>query len=104
MCGDDEDAQFHNVQDDVIYYEALKHLGWHANDSKQMCGYYEHEFLQKMPHKLQGCRGPISAMIAAIASEQWYKTHGMHQDCAVACIYDQCWELTVRDGLIKICN
>lgn len=71
----------------LYHHEKLKNFGWHTNDSKQMCGYAEHEFFQKMPHKQKGCCGPISAMMASMESGQWYKTQGMHQDCVGAFVF-----------------
>lgn len=96
MCGDDEDVVFSSALDACLYYEALKHLGWHANDKKQLCGYRLHEFLQKMPDKMAGCIGPLSSMVAALASGQWYTTPGYQQDTAVNALSTQLWEFVVR--------
>lgn len=96
MCGDDEDVIFLDAIAAAAYYHALGMFNWHANDSKQMCGFYSHEFLQKFPHEEKGCIGPISSMIAALCSGQWYTAPGLQQDNAVAALSDQLWELVVR--------
>lgn len=98
MCGDDEDVLFSNHLAAAIYYQTIKSFGWHTNDSKQMCGTKHHEFLQKMPHEVKGCVAPISSMISALCSGQWYTQPGLQQDCAIASISDQIWELIVRGG------
>lgn len=98
MCGDDEDVLFSDPLAAALYYHTIKHIGWHTNDSKQMCGYTCHEFLQKFPHEEKGCIAPIASMISALCSGQWYTTPGMQQDCAVSAISDQMWELIVRGG------
>nr|UYL95676.1 MAG: polyprotein [Nanning Totiv tick virus 4] len=101
MCGDDEDVKLSDMQAAAYYYFALTHLGWHANDAKQMCGLHSHEFLQKFPHDTKGCIGPISSMIAALCSGQWYVKPGMQQDNAIAALSDQMWELVVRGADIE---
>lgn len=98
MCGDDEDVLFSDNLAAALYYQAIKGMGWHTNDSKQMCGKKHHEFLQKMPHSVKGCLAPISSMIAALCSGQWYTQPGLQQDSAIAAISDQIWELIVRGG------
>lgn len=98
MCGDDEDVLFSDHLAAAMYYQAIKSIGWHTNDSKQMCGVEHHEFLQKMPHTVKGCLAPISSMIAALCSGQWYTQPGLQQDSATAAISDQIWELIVRGG------
>lgn len=101
MCGDDEDVIFSDPIAAAYYYFALTHLAWHANDSKQMCGYNSHEFLQKFPHPIQGCIAPIASMFAALCSGQWYTTPGLQQDNALAALSDQLWELVVRGADIE---
>lgn len=101
MCGDDEDVLFSSDIAAAAYYWCLQHLGWHANDSKQMSGYNDHEFLQKFPHPTKGCIAPISSMIVALCSGQWYTTPGLQQDNALAAMSDQLWELVVRGADIK---
>lgn len=101
MCGDDEDVIFSDSVAAAYYYFALTHLSWHANDSKQMCGYNSHEFLQKFPHPVQGCVAPIASMLAALCSGQWYTTPGLQQDNALAALSDQLWELVVRGADIE---
>lgn len=101
MCGDDEDVIASDTIAAAHYYAALLTLGWHANDSKQMCGYSKHEFLQKFPHKIQGCVAPVTSMIAALCSGQWYTKPGLQQDNAVAAMSDQLWELVVRGASCK---
>lgn len=96
MCGDDEDVIFSDAIAAATYYYALGMINWHVNDSKQMCGFYTHEFLQKFPHSKKGCVGPIASMIAALCSGQWYTAPGLQQDNAVAALSDQLWELVVR--------
>lgn len=98
MCGDDEDVLFSDVVAAAVYYSTIKSIGWHTNDSKQMCGMSEHEFLQKFPHAQKGCIAPISSMISALCSGQWYTQPGLQQDCALAAMSDQMWELIVRGG------
>lgn len=98
MCGDDEDVLFSDVIAAAAYYHTIKVIGWHTNDSKQMCGFEEHEFLQKFPHKQKGCIAPIASMISALCSGQWYTQPGLQQDCALAAMSDQMWELIVRGG------
>lgn len=98
MCGDDEDVLFSDVIAAAAYYHTIKIIGWHTNDSKQMCGFDEHEFLQKFPHKEKGCIAPIASMISALCSGQWYTQPGLQQDCALAAMSDQMWELIVRGG------
>nr|WPV74310.1 MAG: RNA-dependent RNA polymerase [Drosophila Inverleith totivirus] len=108
MCGDDEDAYFSSPLAAGLYFWNLRRCGWHLNAVKQMAGYAKHEFLQKVPHATQGVLGPISSMIAAMASGQWYKQPGVHQDAAVAAISDQSWELVVRGAdplaAIRLCE
>lgn len=101
MCGDDEDVIFSDPIAAAYYYFSLTHLAWHANDSKQMCGYDSHEFLQKFPHPTQGCLAPIASMFAALCSGQWYTTPGLQQDNAIAALSDQLWELVVRGADIE---
>lgn len=101
MCGDDEDVIFSDPIAAAYYYFTLTHLSWHANDSKQMCGYDSHEFLQKFPHPIQGCIAPIASMFAALCSGQWYTTPGLQQDNALAALSDQLWELIVRGADVR---
>lgn len=96
MCGDDEDVLFSDCVAAAAYYHAIKVIGWHTNDSKQMCGMTCHEFLQKFPHAQKGCVAPISSMISALCSGQWYTQPGLQQDNALAAISDQMWEMIVR--------
>ncbi len=102
MCGDDEDVKMSDPVAAAYYYAAMKHLGWHANDSKQMCGRMHHEFLQKFPHAEKGCVGPVSSMIAALCSGQWYVKPGLQQDNAVTSISEQLWELVVRGADLRL--
>lgn len=101
MCGDDEDVLFSDCVAAAAYYHAIKVIGWHTNDSKQMCGLTCHEFLQKFPHSQKGCIAPISSMISALCSGQWYTQPGLQQDNALAAISDQMWELIVRGADAK---
>lgn len=101
MCGDDEDVLFSDCTAAAAYYHAIKVIGWHTNDSKQMCGRTCHEFLQKFPHHTKGCIAPISSMISALCSGQWYTQPGLQQDNALAAISDQMWELIVRGADAK---
>lgn len=101
MCGDDEDVIFSDPIAAAYYYFTLTYLSWHANDSKQMCGYDSHEFLQKFPHPTQGCIAPIASMFAALCSGQWYTTPGLQQDNALAALSDQLWELVVRGADLR---
>lgn len=101
MCGDDEDVIFSDPIAAAAYYHGLCALDWHANDSKQMCGFKVHEFLQKFPHDEKGCIGPVTSMIAALCSGQWYTVPGLQQDNAVAALSDQLWELVVRGADFK---
>nr|WAK77382.1 MAG: polyprotein [Totiviridae sp.] len=101
MCGDDEDVVLSDPGAAAMYYLALKELGWHLNDKKQLCGYLAHEFLQKYPHPVKGVIAPYSSMISALCSGQWYKEPGMHQDMAINAFSDQFWELYVRGGNYK---
>ncbi len=102
MCGDDEDAHFNSPMAAALYYSALRYLGWHLNPAKQLAGTRTHEFLQRVPDQHAGCLGPVSSMIAALASGQWYKVPGYQQDLAIGSISDQVWELVVRGAELKV--
>ncbi len=102
MCGDDEDAHFDTPLAAALYYSALRYLGWHLNPAKQLAGMEVHEFLQRVPDSRAGCVGPISSMIAALASGQWYKVPGYHQDLAIGAVSDQVWELVVRGAELRV--
>lgn len=96
MCGDDEDVKFSSMWDAMLYYERIKHIGWHTNDKKQLCGRNIHEFLQKIPDINSGCAGPLCSMVAALASGQWYTQPGLQHDTAVSAVSTQLWEFIVR--------
>lgn len=96
LAGDDEDLGFTDVAGAIVYSNILPMEGHNTNPKKQMGGSNHHEFLQVMSHRGSTMMRPAAALIATLASGNWYVPTATWYDGLINGISDNYWEAHVR--------
>nr|WGH72980.1 MAG: putative RNA-dependent RNA polymerase [Trichoderma harzianum dsRNA virus 3] len=96
LAGDDEDLAFTELSGAVVYGNMLPMQGHQANPRKQLAGKEHHEFLQVMNHPGSTLQRPLAAIIATMASGNWYVPTATWYDGLIGGISDNAWEAACR--------
>lgn len=94
--GDDEDSLM-NDWVSALHYMMVHHLmGFVLKPAKQMVSAVIHEFLQRMAVPDATPTRPLFAVLAQLASGNWYKDVYIWYDSAITSVSDNVWELVSR--------
>jgi len=94
--GDDEDTLM-NDWVSALHYMMMHHImGFVLKPAKQMVSAVIHEFLQRMAVPDATPTRPIFAVLAQLASGNWYKDVYIWYDSAITSVSDNVWELVSR--------
>lgn len=94
--GDDEDTLM-NDWVSAFHYMMMHYLmGFVLKPAKQMVSTIIHEFLQRMAVPDQMPTRPLFAVLAQLASGNWYKDVYIWYDSAITSVSDNVWELVSR--------
>lgn len=96
LAGDDEDVCFATALDAGIYATTLCMQGHDLNPSKQMAGSKHHEFLLLIAHPDSSAHRPLAALLATLASGDWYVPTATWYDAAISSLSDSWWEAACR--------
>lgn len=96
LCGDDEDIKFRNEVEACIYTKHLPMAGHKINPIKQMAGKNNHEFLQMMWQPNVRVEKSLNALLATIASGNWYTQLGLWIQTAIESCVANFWECHCR--------
>jgi hypothetical protein len=94
--GDDEDAHFDGAITAAVHVKILGMQGHDLNPRKQLAGRYHHEFLQTMAHPGSTGQRPLSAILATLASGNWYVREGNWYGNNITSVSDNWWEAVCR--------
>nr|CAH2618755.1 RNA-dependent RNA polymerase [Planotaenium ohtanii toti-like virus]CAI5383898.1 RNA-dependent RNA polymerase [Planotaenium ohtanii toti-like virus] len=96
FTGDDEDSLMRDTAAMAHYVLGHHICGFALNPAKQQTGWDTHEYLQRqcVPGELP--YRPLFAMLAQLASGNWYKDVHIWYDSAIQSVSDNVWELHSR--------
>jgi len=94
--GDDEDSLMNDWVSTLHYMMMHHHMGFVLKPAKQMVSGVIHEFLQRMAVPDATPTRPIFAVLAQLASGNWYKDVYIWYDSAISSVSDNVWELVSR--------
>jgi hypothetical protein len=104
FTGDDEDSVLPSWIAALAYYTGHVQAGFVFKPAKQMNGAATHEFLQRNVVPNKGTVRPMFAMLAQLASGNWYQDVHIWYDAAVSAISDNIWELHIRGMPLLTCR
>jgi len=96
LAGDDEDIGFDDVVQAAVYANVLAMEGHNLNPVKQLAGAAHHEFLQVMNYPGSALQRPLSAIVATLASGNWYVPTATWYDGLINGVSDNAWEACCR--------
>jgi len=96
FAGDDEDACFRDCVGALVHAKMLSLEGHGLNPRKQLAGKETHEFLQTMAHPLSDAQRPLAAILATLASGNWYVREGNWYGANLTAVADNWWEAAAR--------
>jgi hypothetical protein len=96
LAGDDEDVGFRSLSEAVVYANMLPMQGHNTNPSKQLAGARHNEFLQVMHHPGSTMQRPLPALVATMASGNWYVPTATWFDGLLSGVSDNAWEAYCR--------
>nr|CAH2618739.1 RNA-dependent RNA polymerase [Bolbocoleon piliferum toti-like virus]CAI5383831.1 RNA-dependent RNA polymerase [Bolbocoleon piliferum toti-like virus] len=96
FTGDDEDALCRDTVRALLYYMGVTVAGFSLNPTKQNAGENTHEFLQRNAIGDGLPKRPLFAVLAQLASGNWYQDVHVWYDAAVGAVSDNAWELAAR--------
>jgi len=94
--GDDEDTLMNDWVSALHYMMMHHHTGFVLKPAKQMVSAVIHEFLQRMSVPDKTPTRPLFAVLAQLASGNWYKDVYIWYDSAIGSVSDNVWELVSR--------
>jgi len=94
--GDDEDTLMNDWVAALHYMMMHHHTGFVLKPAKQMVSAVIHEFLQRMAIPNATPTRPLFAVLAQLASGNWYKDVYIWYDSAISSVSDNVWELVSR--------
>lgn len=95
MTGDDEDALFSDWIISNLYLEVHRQEGFVLKNAKQQCGEM-HEFLQRQAGGGSLPTRPLFALLAQLASGNWYHDVHIWYDSSIQAVSDNLWEAHTR--------
>jgi hypothetical protein len=107
--GDDEDAHFDSPLTAAVHIKILGLQGHDLNPKKQLAGKVHHEFLQTMAHPGSTGQRPLAAILATLASGNWYVREGNWFGNNITSVSDNWWEAVCRGlpyqmGFLMACS
>lgn len=96
QAGDDEDSRFATPLDAAVYINVMAACGHNLNPRKQLAGRVHHEFLQVMMDSNDRVQRPLSALVATLASGNWYVPTATWFGAVLSGVADNWWEAVVR--------
>lgn len=94
--GDDEDSLMNDWVSSLHYMMMHHVMGFVLKPAKQMVSGVIHEFLQRMAVPDATPTRPLFAVLAQLASGNWYKDVYIWYDSAISSVSDNVWELVSR--------
>lgn len=94
--GDDEDTLLPDWVSAMHYLNTHSLMGFVLKPAKQMVSSVIHEFLQRMAVPDSTPTRPLFAVLAQLASGNWYKDVYIWYDSAIQSVSDNVWELVSR--------
>lgn len=96
QSGDDEDTKHSDVIDAAIYAKVLMAQNHDLNPKKQLAGSLHHEFLQVLVDAPGHAQRPLAAIVATLASGNWYVPTASWFQSAIQGLTDNWWECAAR--------
>lgn len=96
QAGDDEDTRFGCELDAAVHVIVMRSQNHNMNAKKQMAGKVHHEFLQVIQDSNGLMQRPLPALLATLASGNWYVPRATWFASIIQGVSDNWWEASVR--------